>query len=76
MAKDKIEPLLARLAQLACESPSEYKVFQREDERWVIHYKDLTMLQAKSKNALYNVLISYVRGYERALQDAQYLRKV
>lgn len=75
MATDKITPLLVRLAQLGCDKVTAYKVFQREDKRWVIHYKDLTMLQANSKIGLYNALVAYQRGYWQALQDVQKVRE-
>jgi hypothetical protein len=76
MADAKRIPLVIdRLAALSCTSTSEYKPFRREDGIWVIHYDNRTMLQARSEIGLYHALVSYVRGYERALQDAQYLRK-
>lgn len=72
---DKIEPLLSRLRQLGHGgNAGDYKVFQREDGRWVIHYKDLTMLQANSRSGLYNALVDYHRGYWQAYINANLLR--
>jgi hypothetical protein len=75
MAADKIEPILARLRQLGHGgSAGDYKVFKREDGKWVLHYKDLTVLEAGSKPALQQAVVAYHRGYWQAYINADLRR--